>query len=292
MFKLLTEPTFLLALITLLGLLVGSFLNVVIYRLPIMMDRADKAYGWEVLHGGEEGPNPYEGERFDLMYPPSRCPNCGKRIRPWQNIPVLSYLLQGCKCAYCRTPISPRYMAVELLTALLSFLVARNFSDPWQLTLALLFTWSLIALFFIDLEHQLLPDSITLPLLWLGLAMAALPPLWERNLFFTGTEEALQGAIFGYLILWLTFWLFKLVTGKEGMGYGDFKLLAVLGAWEGAGALPFILFVSSLLAVAYGFSKKVGFGRAFAYGPFLIIAGWLNFMYAPLISNYLALIGL
>lgn len=355
------EPSFIVGLATLLGLLVGSFLNVVIYRLPLMMNREEKAYAWhvlqrsddplppELLRWGEALPeagerfvppaeatseadanffsasgdqnsfegkrfttatpeealrsrlpnpfttddpekNPFEGKRFNLMTPPSRCPHCGSVIRPWQNIPVLSYLLQRGKCAHCRTPISPRYACVELLTALLSFLVARHFiNEPGALALGLLFTWALVALFFIDMETQYLPDVITLPLLWLGLAVAVLPPLWEGREPFIPIGEAVIGAMAGYGVLWLAFWGFKLLTGKEGMGYGDFKLLAALGAWQGASVLPFILFASAAMGLAFALARRIGFGREMAFGPFLAIAGWSTFLYGP---ELMALLGM
>ena len=419
------EPSFIVGLATLLGLLVGSFLNVVIYRLPLMMNREEKAYAWhvlqrsddplppELLRWGEALPeagerfvppaeatseadanpfsasgdqnsfegkrfttatpeealrsrlpnpfttddpeknpfegkrfttatpeealrsrlpnpfttddpeknpfegkrfttatpeealrsrlpnpfttddpekNPFEGKRFNLMTPPSRCPHCGSVIRAWQNIPVLSYLLQRGKCAHCRTPISPRYACVELLTALLSFLVARHFiNEPGALALGLLFTWALVALFFIDMETQYLPDVITLPLLWLGLAVAVLPPLWEGREPFIPISEAVIGAMAGYGVLWLVFWGFKLLTGKEGMGYGDFKLLAALGAWQGASVLPFILFASAAMGLAFALARRIGFGREMAFGPFLAIAGWSTFLYGP---ELMALLGM
>lgn len=282
------------ALIALLGLMVGSFLNVVIYRLPVMMEREERGYAWDVLHGTEiNSPNPchtvesiaawqklrqinnpYLGERFNLAVPPSRCPNCKTEIRAWQNIPIISYLMQGGQCVACRIPISSRYMWVEILCAVLSALVVLRFPDPVQLVLALILTWCLLALFFIDAETQYLPDSITLPLLWLGI-MAA----WWGSGVFVSLKASVLGAALGYLSLWSVYWLFKLWTGKEGMGYGDFKLLAVLCAWQGASALPFILFGSAAVGLVFGVMQRVGFGKPMAFGPYLIVAGWLSFMY-------------
>ena len=215
-------------LVGILGLMVGSFLNVVIYRLPIMMERAEKFYAWEVLHIDKEGmgENPYEPtERFNLMVPGSRCPHCGTEIRFWQNIPVVSYLLQRGRCVGCGAKITIRYLLVEVLCAVLSILVVLKYPDPWQLAFALLLTWSLLALIFIDAEQQILPDVITLPLMWLGIIAACI-----HGGLFIGLRESVIGAIVGYLSLWSVYWLFRLVTGKEGMGYGDFKLLALLCA--------------------------------------------------------------
>ncbi|MDO4435853.1 MAG: A24 family peptidase [Cardiobacteriaceae bacterium] len=282
------------ALIALLGLMVGSFLNVVVYRLPVMMDREEKAYAWEVLHGEESAlqnpcqtvesvsawqqlrkmANPFVGERFNLAVPASRCPHCKTEIRAWQNIPVFSYLYQGGKCVACRVPITSRYVWVEILCAVLSVLVVLRFPDPSQLWLALLLTWCLLALFFIDAETQYLPDAITLPLMWLGI-MAA----WWGSGVFVGLKASVLGAALGYLSLWSVYWLFKIFTGKEGMGYGDFKLLAVLCAWQGISVLPFILFGSALVGLIFGVVQKVGFGKPMAFGPYLILAGWVSFMY-------------
>lgn len=272
-----SENFLMMALITGLGLLVGSFLNVVIYRLPIMMDKEEKAYAWWVLNSQDdeeaEKNNPYLGERFNLMFPPSRCPKCERPIRAWENIPIISWLIQGKRCVGCREPISGRYPFVEGLTGFLSLLVAIKFQDnQWAMGLALIFTWSLVALFFIDADTQLLPDSITLPLLWLGLGAGIFQ-------LFVPLYLAVAGAIIGYGLLWAIFWLFKLLTGKEGMGYGDFKLLACLLAWQGVQALPFILFLSAGVGIAFGVANRLGFGEKMAFGPFLAIAGWLSFMY-------------
>ena len=264
-------------LIGILGLMVGSFLNVVIYRLPIMMNRAEKLYAWEVLHEHDHmtTDNPYnEKVRFNLMIPGSRCPHCGTEIRFWQNIPVVSYLLQRGRCVGCGTKITIRYLLVEVLCAVLSVLVVLKYPDPWQLAFALLLTWSLLALIFIDAEQQILPDVITLPLMWLGIIAACI-----HGGLFIGLRESVIGAIVGYLSLWSVYWLFRLVTGKEGMGYGDFKLLALLCAWQGIVMLPFILLFSALTGIVFALFNRIGFGKPMAFGPYLAIAGWLTFMY-------------
>lgn len=261
--------------IGLLGLVVGSFLNVVIYRLPLMMERAEKVYAWEVLNDDKNKKNPYDkGETFNLMYPPSRCPHCGALIRFWQNIPIVSYLWQRGRCAGCGTSITVRYLLVELLCAFLSMLVVLKYPEPWQLIFALLLTWGLIALFFIDAETQLLPDTLTLPLMWLGIIVACIP----RGSFIS-LQDSVIGAVIGYLSLWSVYWLFRIITGKEGIGYGDFKLLALLCAWQGILFLPFILLVSALSGLAFAIVSHIGRGVPMPFGPHLIIAGWLTFMY-------------
>lgn len=271
------------ALITLLGLLVGSFLNVVIYRLPIMMDNAEKAYAQAVI-AGKDAHDVEDPPRFNLLYPPSACPNCGHNIRAWQNIPVLSYIWQRGKCVGCHTLISFRYPLVEMLTATLSFLVALQFHEPGAIVCALLLTWGLVALFFIDADHQLLPDVITLPLMWLGLFAG----LFE---WFLPLQMAVLGAMIGYLSLWSVYWLFKLATGREGMGYGDFKLLAALCAFQGPQAIPLILLVAAISGLIYAMIVRIGRGKPFAFGPFLAVAGWITFMYGGAISALTGLAG-
>lgn len=259
-----------------LGLVVGSFLNVVIYRLPIMMDRAEKRYAREILHE-EENINDTE-QTFNLLFPPSACPHCNNKIRFWQNIPVISYLIQKGKCAYCSKPVSIRYLLVELLCALLSILVVIRFPDPLALGFSLLFTWILLALIFIDAEQQLLPDILTLPLMWLGFIAALLG-------LFTELSDSVTGAACGYLILWSVYWGFKLFTGKEGMGYGDFKLLAAICAWQNPTMIPVILFIAALLGLLFALINQIKTGVAMAFGPYLAIAGWLTFMYGGNIST-------
>lgn len=265
------EPIFITG-IALIGLVVGSFLNVVIYRLPIMIDKAEMLYAKSVLYPDKQVEE--QEEAFNLLVPPSACPKCGSAIRAWQNIPVISFLIQGGRCRGCRTKISWRYPLVELLTAALSAVVAIRFGADslWQLSLALLFTWSLIALVFIDADTQLLPDNITLPLMWLGIIAGIFH-------VFVPLETAVLGAIIGYLSLWSVYWVFKLWTGKEGMGYGDFKLLAALCAFQGPMALALILLIAPVLGLCFALLGRFRFGHAMAFGPFLAIAGWLSFLF-------------
>ncbi|VAW73284.1 Leader peptidase (Prepilin peptidase) / N-methyltransferase [hydrothermal vent metagenome] len=270
---------FFLATIFVLGLLIGSFLNVVIYRLPVMMEREWKAQAHEYL-GNDE--NTDEEAPFSLSRPASHCPSCDHKIRFYENIPVLSYLLLRGKCASCQAKISLRYPLIELLTGILSLAVAWHFGFGWQTGAALLLTWALIALSMIDVDHQLLPDSITLPFLWLGLLLSLFP-------VFADMRESLIGAIAGYLALWTVYQLFKLVTGKEGMGYGDFKLLALLGAWMGWQALPMIVLLSSAVGAVLGVAMILTQGRDRAqpipFGPYLAIAGWIALLWGEQISH-------
>ena len=272
-----------------LGLVVGSFLNVVAYRLPIMMERA-----WRAEAAAVDGAQPVATERFDLAWPASRCPQCGGAISAWQNIPVLSFLLLRGRCAHCATAISPRYPIVEAATGLLSAIVAWHFGATWATPAALLLTWFLIALSLIDLDHKLLPDNMTLPLLWLGLLLA----LIEINgaPLFTDLRASVIGAAAGYLSLWSVFQLFRLLTGKEGMGYGDFKLLAALGAWLGWQVLPLIVVLSAAVGSVVGIGLIVTGQRSrqaeIPFGPYLAGAGWLALLYGRDIMNwYLGLTG-
>ena len=235
-------PALLYIMVTCLGLLIGSFLNVVIYRLPVMMERAWKAecaeYFPETKLIADEG-------IFNLFLPRSRCPKCLHIIGALENIPLISWLLQRGKCKHCASKISARYPCVELLTAILSLAVAYVIPFGWPLLFALIFTWVLICLSYIDFDVMLLPDQLTLPLLWMGL-------LINLSYSFVSINDAVVGAILGYLSLWSVYWLFKLATGKEGMGYGDFKLLAALGAWFGWQALPLIILLSSFSGAIIG----------------------------------------
>ena len=224
----------------LLGLMVGSFLNVVIHRLPRMMERE-----WREQCSAMDRENAPPAAPYNLVVPRSACPSCGHMISAWENIPVISWLILRGRCAHCKTPISPRYPIVEALTGIISGYVAWHFGFGPVALAALVFTWALIALTFIDFDTQLLPDSITQPLIWLGL-------LLNLNGFFTGLDSALIGAVAGYLMLWSVYWLFKLVTKKEGMGYGDFKLLAAIGAWLGWQMLPLVILLSSLVGAVVG----------------------------------------
>lgn len=262
-----------------IGLAIGSFLNVVIHRLPIMLERRWREQ-CDALTAA--APPSVASERYDLVVPRSRCPRCGHRIGALENIPVLSYLWLGGKCSACAKPISARYPLVELATALLSAAVAWRFGLTPMMIGALILTWSLIALTVIDYDHQLLPDDITLPLLWSGLAF---------NLFgvFTSLSAAVIGAIAGYVSLWLVYQLFKLVTGREGMGYGDFKLFAAFGAWLGWQALPLIILLSSFLGAIIGLGVILILGRdrslPIPFGPFLCLAGWVALMWGDTITR-------
>ena len=266
-----------------IGLLVGSFLNVVIHRLPKMMDNDWRSQCAE-LH---DLATP-DTEVLSLSMPRSRCPQCGHPITALENIPVISRLALRGKCSACRTPISPRYPIVEALTSLLSTLAAVHFGFGWAAAGALLLIWGLIALTFIDYDTQLLPDSITLPLLWAGLLL---------NLFgtYTDLQSAVVGAMAGYLSLWSVYWGFKLVTGKEGMGYGDFKLLAALGAWLGWQTLPLIILLSSLVGALLGITlivlAKRGRNVPIPFGPYLATAGLIALLWGKeLTQAYLRLI--
>ncbi|MFZ2973429.1 MAG: A24 family peptidase [Ferribacterium limneticum] len=270
----------------LLGLCVGSFLNVVIHRLPKMMEREWQAQCAELR--GEAGPT--TAEPLSLAKPRSRCPTCGHQITAIENIPLISYLLilKG-KCSGCHARISPRYPIIEALTGLVSAYVAWHFGPTLQAAGALILVWSLIALAAIDLDTQLLPDSITLPLLWLGLTLN----LWGA---YADLSSAVVGAMLGYLALWSVFWLFKLVTGKEGMGYGDFKLLAALGAWLGWQMLPAIILLSSVVGAIVGITLIVatrhGRNVPIPFGPYLAAAGGIALFWGNSITHsYLGLIG-
>jgi leader peptidase (prepilin peptidase)/N-methyltransferase len=272
--------------IALLGALVGSFLNVVIHRLPIMMERQWRQQCAEL---GEQPP-PAATATYNLAQPGSSCPHCGHQIRPWENIPVISYLLLRGNCSGCGAHISLRYPIIEAVTAALSGFAAWHFGVGWETAAALVLTWTLIPLTVIDLDHQLLPDAITLPLLWVGLAF---------NLagLFADINAAVIGAIAGYLSLWSVYWGFKLLTGKEGMGYGDFKLLALLGAWMGWQMLPLIILLSSLVGAVIGISLILFRGRdhniPIPFGPYLAIAGWIAFYWGEAItSSYLRMSGM
>lgn len=266
------------------SLLVGSFLNVVILRLPIMMFRAYKADYSETefpQHPAIENLD----KPFNLVKPDSHCPKCAAPVRAWQNIPVISWLLLRGKCAGCHTKIGLRYPLVELATALLSAALVVVFPWGWQLAAMLVFTWLLVTMSVIDIDYQILPDSLTLSLLWLGLI---------ANSFglFTDLQSAVWGAVFGYMSLWSVYWLFKLVTGKEGMGFGDFKLLAALGAWLGATNLPLIILLSSVVGAVVGIAGILIQGRdknlPIPFGPYLAAAGWIAALWGnDIVSWYL-----
>ncbi|MDD1632272.1 MAG: A24 family peptidase [Methylococcaceae bacterium] len=278
---LLNSPYLLTALACLIGLLVGSFLNVVIYRLPIMMQRNWRKECTEYLQI-DSTETEYQ-EPFNLVFPLSRCPSCKTPIRPYQNIPVISYLFLKGQCATCSHPISSRYPIIEAFTAITSAIVAWHFGDTPQTVFALMLTWSLIALSFIDIDHQLLPDSITLPVLWLGLFLSLFG-------IYTDTHASIIGAIAGYTVLWSVFHLFKLATGKEGMGYGDFKLLALFGAWLGWQYLPVIILLSSLVGAIIGLSMilivKRDHNIPIPFGPYLAVAGWIALLWGNDLNHF------
>lgn len=268
----------------LLGLCIGSFLNVVIHRLPKMMERE-----WQAQCAEFRGETLPDEEPLSLARPGSRCPACGHRISALENIPIISYLLilKG-KCAGCSAPISARYPIIEALTALLSAYTVWHFGPTIQAAGALLLVWALISLAMIDFDTQLLPDAITLPLLWLGLA-------FNLGTTYTDLATSVIGAMAGYLALWSVFWLFKLATGKEGMGYGDFKLLAALGAWLGWQMLPTIILLSSVVGASVGIALIV-FGRhgrniPIPFGPYLAAAGGIALFWGPaLTERYLGML--
>jgi leader peptidase (prepilin peptidase)/N-methyltransferase len=276
----------LLALAGVLGLLVGSFLNVVILRLPARLEHDWLQQARDLL-GTEAALAPAPP---DLVLARSHCPQCKHPLGALDNIPLASFLALRGRCRYCKAPISWQYPLVELVTAIASVLVAWKFGFGWPLAAALLFTWTLIAAAGIDARTQLLPDQLTLPLLWLGLLISIVP-------LFVGTSPAIIGAAIGYVSLWLVFWLFKLITGKEGMGYGDFKLLAAMGAWMGAASLLPIVLLSSLVGAIVGGTMLAVRGQDRAtpipFGPFIAVAGWVWFVFGGTLGQaYAALFAL
>ena len=298
----LTQNTvFFYSLVAIVSLLVGSFLNVVIHRLPIMMERswregleefeheAGQNDGLGASHDNEQNAvtvtNGIEDakEPFNLAVPRSRCPSCNHEISALQNIPVISYIALAGKCSNCKTPISLRYPIVEFVTMLLSLIVAWQFGPTPQALLGIVVTWFLVSMTMIDIDHQLLPDSLTLPLMWIGL-LAALSPV------FADLRESVIGAAAGYMILWSVYQLFKMVTGKEGMGYGDFKLLAALGALLGWQALPVIILLSSLVGAFVGVGIIAMTGRdkniPIPFGPYLAAAGWIAMIWGESLSSW------
>ena len=294
-----SEPLWFASSVFVLGLIVGSFLNVVIYRLPLILEREWRTQASEVLAAGSDAttvatpPAP----TFTLSKPRSACPPCKAPIKAWQNVPVVSWIILRGRCASCQTKISARYPVVELTTGLLSAWVAWHFGFTIPAGCALLVTWSLIALTGIDVDHQLLPDNITLPLMWAGLLAAVVWGPIGGAMLPVSPREALIGAAAGYLSLWLIFHLFKLVTGKEGMGYGDFKLFAALGAWLGWKVLPLIIILSAATGAILGILMILIQGRdrraPMPFGPYLAAAGWLAMMYGDsLVNGYLRISGL
>ncbi len=265
-----------------LGLLVGSFLNVVIHRLPKMMEQDWGAQCREFLHLEDTGLKESKDNQYNLITPRSNCTRCQNPIAAYDNIPILSYLFLMGKCRYCKTPISLRYPIIEIITGILSVMVAWKFGLTWAMGAALILTWCLIALSMIDFDTQLLPDNITLPLLWLGLGLSLFS-------VFTDMQSSIIGAMAGYLSLWSIYHIFRLVTGKEGMGYGDFKLFAVFGAWLGWQCLPIVILLSSLVGAIVGLSMIIFQGRdkntPIPFGPYIAIAGWIYLIWGNEISH-------
>ena len=298
------SPAVYLGVVGMIGLLVGSFLNVVIHRLPIMMDReweaglreleAEKAgaVSGALASAGGPGAEPTladargaadEPEPFNLAVPRSRCPSCGTAISAWRNVPIVSWLLLRGRCAHCHAPISVRYPLVEAATMLLSLAVAWRFGPTPEAALGLVVTWFLVAMSMIDVDRQLLPDSLTLPLMWIGLLASLLP-------VFAEVRDAVVGAALGYLILWSIYWLFRMVTGKEGMGYGDFKLLAALGALLGWQVLPMVILLSSLVGAVVGIGIILATRRSkeipIPFGPYLAAAGWIAMLWGDALNGW------
>jgi leader peptidase (prepilin peptidase)/N-methyltransferase len=281
-----SAPVFI-AVVFAFALIIGSFLNVVIHRLPIMMEREWREQCDEFTKTPPASDLP-DG-RFDLIVPRSRCPSCGHLIRAWQNIPVFSYLLLSGKCRNCKASISARYPLVEMLTAVLAALCAWRFGFGWEAFMAIGLTLALVPICMIDADTQLIPDSIVLPLLWIGLLMSLFHPMAGTDTLFIPPKDAIVGAVAGYLSLWTVYQLFKLVTGKEGMGYGDFKLLAALGAWLGWQQLPQIILMSAVVGAVVGISmmvfRKHERSVPIPFGPYLAAAGWITMMWGDTIKN-------
>ena len=262
-----------------LGLLVGSFINVLAWRLPKMLEQDWQAQARELLGL----PAPAKGPVYNLMLPRSHCPHCQHPLRAWENIPLLSYLVLRGKCSQCKTAISLRYPLTELTCAVLSGVVAWHFGLTPQAGWMLLLTWGLLGICLIDLKHQIVPDVLVLPLMWLGLLL---------NTFetFTSLTQAVWGAALGYLSLWSIFWLFKLLTGKDGMGYGDFKLLALFGAWGGMAIVPLTIVLSSLLGALVGLAllamRRAQASTPIPFAPYLAIAGWIALLWGGQMADF------
>lgn len=284
-----SSPLTFVALAFFLSLLIGSFLNVVIYRLPIMMEREWRAQCRELA---ETPATAIRAGRYDLVFPRSSCTSCGAQITAMQNVPVLSYLVLRGKCGSCGEAISKRYPIVEAMTAMLTAFVAWRFGFGWEAAAAILLTWALIAISVIDIDHQIIPDSISLPLVWIGLMLSLFHPLAGAGVLFVDPKTAIVGALAGYLSLWSVYQLFRLMTGKEGMGYGDFKLLAVLGAWLGWQMLPLIILLSTVVGASVGIVmimvRRHDRNIPIPFGPYLAAAGWLAMLYGEqIVSAYL-----
>ena len=273
------HPDAFVACVLVLGLLVGSFINVLVWRLPKMLEHDWQTQARELL----EQPAPAKNPTYNLLLPASHCPQCQHRLKAWENIPLLSYGLLGGKCSHCKKTISPRYPLTELACALICAFIAWHLGVNAQTGWVLLLTWGLIAICLIDAKHRIVPDVIVLPLLWLGLLL---------NTFemFTTLSLAVWGAAIGYMSLWVVFWLFKLITGKDGMGHGDFKLLALFGAWGGVAVLPLTLLLSSLVAAVVGLGlmglRRAHRATAIPFAPYLAIAGWIALLWGGQMSAF------
>ena len=284
---LIESPLTFIAAAFILALLVGSFLNVVIHRLPLMMEREWRTQCAELA--AEPAKELPEG-RFDVMAPRSRCPQCGHQITALENIPIVSYLMLSGKCSGCSAKISARYPAVELLTAILTGVVAWHFGFGWEAAAGIGLTWMLVAISVIDIDHQLIPDSMSLPLLWAGLSLSLFHPLDGAQTLFIEPQTAIVGALAGYLSLWSVYQLFRIITGKEGMGYGDFKLLAALGAILGWKLLPVIIMMSAIVGAVIGImlivTKQHERSVPIPFGPYLAAAGWIAMLWGSDIVNW------
>jgi leader peptidase (prepilin peptidase) / N-methyltransferase len=273
------ELWFFYSIVFVLGLMVGSFLNVVIYRLPKMMQREWRSDCLEFLEQPSEAPP----ETFNLVLPRSRCGNCGHQIAAWENIPIISYLFLRGKCSSCKSHISIQYPLVEFFTGIVSLWIALHFGVTLQTAFALLFSWTLIAASGIDIGHKLLPDTMTLPLMWLGILLGFFD-------IFVDLETSVIGAMAGYMSLWSVYIVFKVITGKEGMGHGDFKLLAMLGAWMGWKMLLVIVLTSSLVGAIVGLTmialKKSSRATQIPFGPYLAAAGWISLLYGEQLNRF------
>ncbi len=272
----------------LFGLVIGSFLNVVIYRLPIMMERDWRQQCEELASEPSTVPEQARQSRFDLYYPRSACPACGAQVSARDNIPVLSYMLLRGRCRHCGTSISVRYPIIEATAALIAIVVAIVLGPTWQMLATIGVSWTLLALAIIDIDRFLLPDSLTLPLLWAGLVASA---LWsDGGSLFVDLHSSVLGATFGYLFLWGVYQLFKLLTGKEGMGHGDFKLLAALGAWLGWQQLPLVILLSAGVGALIGGAQLIVGRHArhtpIPFGPYLAAAGWIALLWSEQLNAW------
>ncbi len=264
--------------IGIVGLLIGSFINVLVYRLPRMLMDDWRSQARELLDISKDE----QQEPFNLLVPGSSCPHCAYKIKPWENIPLVGWLLLRGKCSACQHPISLRYPLVELACAALSMLIAWHYAVSWEGLAMLVLTWGLLAMSLIDADQQIVPDVLVLPLLWLGLMLNSFA-------LFVSLSAAVWGAMIGYISLWSIFWLFKLATGKEGMGYGDFKLLALIGAWGGWQVLPLTLLLSSVMGVVVGILilrvQGNSYSKPMAFAPYLALAGWVALMWGDQLSS-------